>query len=758
MSRGLKTNGGNKKITKVTASALGVASVLGVAGVFGASAAAITITSGAVQLNAEVATAIAMKVASPNDTDPTCQTQAGVTYGTANRYSTSNGAEGSKQVDTFDGTPGGADELNTNTSCATLTMDPNTFSSTYSDVTVYTNNPNGYSLTLRSATGASPNLVNLDDDTVFIPAGALTEVDGTGEQAGTKVVPGAQNKWAYKTDANGNIDTWTAVTASDATIRAYDMETSGGSNTRVTYGISAGANPAGRYGTTLTYTATIFDGDNPYVPAVETTSDAGLVIDTNKLRVPYKATRSLTIAPAEGHYLNSLVCSEGYVCADENGDPIATGETVNDPVIVYVTNTTNKTGTGSLAATSGTNNFTVTASATNASVDKSSLSIPYGGSATLTLTPATGYYLDSYSCPTGYSCTKADDSPISTGDNAGGQGTQTVKVSNNNTTSGGALTFTGSKRNLEVAITPSTAASTSTNSLSIPYGGSATFTLTPVAGYYLTGVTCSSGYTCSGYTTGSASDPKAAARGAQTITVTNNSSTNTGAVSFTLDNKYRISFSKTNISSPSSSYVDVAYGGSTTVTVTPASGYYLSAFSGCPSGWSCTGVSTGTSKTSAQTLTLTNNSSVNTGTLTMTGTTSDPWAGCSTTAGTQCTVAGVVYIRLKDGHWWTKSSQGSTTWTNLSSVSCPSGTSKPTAAVFDSLIAQYGGSRNSSYGDPYGYYAASAALYNATGWSGLFWSTTEYNSSNAWYLYVSSSYSFVTNYYKSLSYRVVCYR
>ncbi|MBQ3306367.1 hypothetical protein IJH02_02965, partial [Candidatus Saccharibacteria bacterium] len=45
-----------------------------------------TSASGAVQLNAEVATAIAMKIASPNDTNPDCMEQSGVTYGVANRY------------------------------------------------------------------------------------------------------------------------------------------------------------------------------------------------------------------------------------------------------------------------------------------------------------------------------------------------------------------------------------------------------------------------------------------------------------------------------------------------------------------------------------------------------------------------------------------------------------------------------------------------------------------------------------------------
>ena len=220
-----------------------------------------------------------------------------------------------------------------------------------------------------------------------------------------------------------------------------------------------------------------------------------------------------------------------------------------------------------------------------------------------------------------------------------------------------------------------------------------------------------------------------------------------GAVSFTLGNTYRISFTKTNISSPSSSYVDVAYGGSTTVTVTPSSGYYLSGFSGCPSGWSCTGVSTGTSYTGNQTLTLTNNSSVNTGTITLTGTVADPYAACGSSAGSQCTVNGVALIRLADGHLWTKNSQGSATWANAASK-CPSGTSLPSNSIFNTLAGKYSG----------------GGLYSATGWSGYYWSSTEISSSYACRLYVGSSDASVTYYSyrdgvaKTNSNNVVCYR
>ena len=223
-----------------------------------------------------------------------------------------------------------------------------------------------------------------------------------------------------------------------------------------------------------------------------------------------------------------------------------------------------------------------------------------------------------------------------------------------------------------------------------------------------------------------------------------------GAVSFTLGNTYRISFTKTNISSPSASYVDVAYGGSTTVTVTPSSGYYLSTFSGCPSGWSCTGVSTGTSYTGNQTLTLTNNSSVNTGTITLTGTIShvytctSPWNG---DAGSTHTYSGVQYICLLDGHWWTKNSQGATNNRSEAIKLCPSSTTLPDKAALKALVSKY------SFG----------GLNDVTGWSGTFWSSTEYGSTNCHPdLFVSTKTATVDD--TSIcpngasSYKVVCYR
>ena len=80
--------------------------------------------------------------------------------------------------------------------------------------------------------------------------------------------------------------------------------------------------------------------------------------------------------------------------------------------------------------------YTVNVSNTNTSSGSSSFAVTYGGSNTITVTPNSGYYLSSVSCPSGYIC-----SGYTTVISATGQ--QTVTVQNNNTTNGGKLSFIG---------------------------------------------------------------------------------------------------------------------------------------------------------------------------------------------------------------------------------------------------------------------------------------------------------------------------
>ena len=207
---------------------------------------------------------------------------------------------------------------------------------------------------------------------------------------------------------------------------------------------------------------------------------------------------------------------------------------------------------------------------------------------------------------------------------------------------------------------------------------------------------------------------------------------------------YTITISNTNTSSGSAS-ISVPYGGSNTVTVTPSSGYYLSSVS-CPSGYTCSGYNTGTSATGTQTVTVANNSTTSGGTLSFTGTllrTPLQQACDNASTGSTFTYSGVQYIKLNNGSngaCYTKTSQGSATFNNAATL-CPSGTGVPSQSEFQSLINAYG---------------SGGTIYNTTGWSGDYWSSTPYDSYRAYELYVDSSYANLYDYGRTASLSVVC--
>ena len=70
--------------------------------------------------------------------------------------------------------------------------------------------------------------------------------------------------------------------------------------------------------------------------------------------------------------------------------------------------------------------------------------------------------------------------------------------------------------NYTVAINNNGYGTVSASSLSVPYGGTKTFTIAPNAGYYLGSISCTAGYTVSGFVIGAKELPT------QTVTVTNN--------------------------------------------------------------------------------------------------------------------------------------------------------------------------------------------------------------------------------------------
>ncbi len=142
-------------------------------------------------------------------------------------------------------------------------------------------------------------------------------------------------------------------------------------------------------------------------------------------------------------------------------------------------------------------------------------------------------------------------------------------------------------------------------SIKVNYGGSATFTVTPDAGYYLKEISCTNGYTTNASTGTSTIN-------AQTVTVSNNNKTEGSTCTVTFEkSEYDVEIKSNNTSygtvSPTS--LKISYGDAKTFTATPKTGYYLSSVS-CTNDYTATGT-TGTSAISAQTKTVTNNNQRN---------------------------------------------------------------------------------------------------------------------------------------------------
>ncbi|MBQ9017395.1 InlB B-repeat-containing protein, partial [Candidatus Saccharibacteria bacterium] len=105
-----------------------------------------------------------------------------------------------------------------------------------------------------------------------------------------------------------------------------------------------------------------------------------------------------------------------------------------------------------------------------------------------------------------------------------------------------------------------------------------------------------------------------------------------------------------------------------------------------------------------------------------------------------------VGCKMKDGKTWIYGNSGSTlTWANVSNSKCPDDYSVPTKAIFDSLVSAQG---------------SGSQLYSVLGLSSgrYFWSSTQYNSNYAYFLYVSSSSAYVDLSGKTSSYYFLCYK
>ncbi|MCH5166588.1 MAG: hypothetical protein J1F35_01725 [Erysipelotrichales bacterium] len=222
------------------------------------------------------------------------------------------------------------------------------------------------------------------------------------------------------------------------------------------------------------------------------------------------------------------------------------------------------------------------------------IEVSYGGTNTFTVTPSTGYYLSDIDCSSGYTA-----SGYLTGVNY--KGTQKVTVKNNDYDGAGSCNVSFSdKTNFDVIVSAGSGGSTSGNT-SVDFGKSSTFTVYPNIGYYLSDITCSSGYTVSDYLTGEY------ATSSQKVTVKNNHTSSDGYCNVTFaPKKYNIIIVYGIGGTTSDNMLSIPYGGEAKFTVTPNTGYYLSSIS-CGVGYTTSGYSTGSSYTSKQTVTVKNN-------------------------------------------------------------------------------------------------------------------------------------------------------
>ena len=203
-----------------------------------------------------------------------------------------------------------------------------------------------------------------------------------------------------------------------------------------------------------------------------------------------------------------------------------------------------------------------------------------------------------------------------------------------------------------------------------------------------------------------------------------------------------ISLNGTGLSSSASS-VSVQYGGTNTATITPSSGYKISAAS-CTNGYTLSPAASG--QTSATTFTISNNSKTSASTCTFTGEAATFHTTCqAASSDSTFTWNNTQYVKLQDGNCWTKNSvKTKVLWVDRNG-SCPSGTSVPPKSAFDTLISQYG---------------SGGGLYNATNWSSTYYWTDTERVSGSWsyYLYVTNSTTNVGS-YGSMNdkYDVLCY-
>ena len=332
------------------------------------------------------------------------------------------------------------------------TSDAPVFGSSDLSVTVYTTNTTGYYLTMTPTyqSVATTNLTRTESLSGSYPTiSTLTSTTSPSTFASTSDTT-TSNKWGYKVNTTNlaTVDTtiYNPTIAASIPLNKTITPINTGDETDITFAAKVDSEtPAGSYKVDLNFTAitnantysiTFNPGSassdaslvsmpspNPQTGALESGSSTSITISSSTpTRAGYSFLGWCSVTPTTSN--NNDSCTN---TTDGSGTTYQPGSSIT----IY-TDTPDIT----LYAMWGIDSYTITIANSNTSSSVNSLIIPYGGSATVTVTPSSGYYLSAVSCPSGYTCS---------GYNTGTSYTsaQTITITNNGTTSGGILAFTG---------------------------------------------------------------------------------------------------------------------------------------------------------------------------------------------------------------------------------------------------------------------------------------------------------------------------
>ena len=311
------------------------------------------------------------------------------------------------------------------------------------DILVGTTNITGYTLTMASS-------YNGNSTTSLTRTESISSTVPTIDTIGSTITPtdfastsdtSSINKWGYLLSAT-NLDVNKTVynpvlssnTVNSSTEAVYNDPTT------ITFGAKVDSDlPAGNYRATLKFMAVSnintysimynagsassdstlanMPSPNPQTGALEGGGSTTIVLsNASPSRTGYSFINWCSVSPTTSNNTDSC-----------NGTTYSAGGNME---------ISNSEPDVSLYAMWGVDTYAVNITNSNTTSSASSIYVPYGGSATVTVTPSSGYYLSNVSCPEHYTCTG-----YNTGTSYTGQ--QTVTITNNNYAGGGTVGFSG---------------------------------------------------------------------------------------------------------------------------------------------------------------------------------------------------------------------------------------------------------------------------------------------------------------------------